>query len=322
MKKLMSLRLVLLSLVLLLTASGFIPKPEEKIKIGLVQPMEHTSLNQIREAILAELDELGLNGKITVDYKNAQGDAANINTIISQFVGDEVDFIVPIATGPAQAAAAATKTIPIVFAAVSYPVDAGLVTSLDVADKNITGVSNAIAIENIFELAAELTPDAKTFGFVYNIGEVNAVSSIERAKAFCDANDLKYIEATITNSSELLQAAQSLTGRVDAIFTPNDNTVASAMPTLAAEAIKAGLPVYAGADSMIIDGGFATVGIDYDILGKQVAAILKRLIDGETIAENPIEVVNEYAKIVNTTTAEAIGITLPQDVLDTFLIIE
>ncbi len=316
--------IVLLFLVLSLSAllAGFAPKPEETIKIGLIQPVEHTSLNQIREAILAELEVLGLGDKVSIDYKNAQGDAANVNTIISQFVGDEVDYIIPIATGTAQAAAAATKTIPIVFAAVSDPVAAGLVSALDVTDKNITGVIDAIPVEDIFALAAELTPEAKTFGFVYNTGEVNSVSNIERAKAYCDANGLKYVEATITNSGELLQAAQSLSGRVDAVFTPIDNTVASAMSTLASEAIKAKLPVYTGADSMVIDGGFATVGIDYEILGKQVAALLKRLIDGETIAENPVEVVNDYAKIINTTTAQAIGIELSEEQLNEFITVE
>lgn len=314
--------LLLCAAILMGLAAGCTAGAIKRIKIGLVQPMEHTSLSQIREAILAELAVLGLDGRIEVDYKNAQGDFNNINAIINQFVGDQVDYIVPIATGPAQAASAATQTIPIVFAAVSYPVEAGLIKSMGTSEGNVTGVSNAIGVEEIFGLAQTLTPDAKTFGFIYSSGEVNAASSIQRAKEYCDANGLAYVEKAIAGSGELLQAAQSLEGKVDAIFVPNDNTIASSMPTLAAQAIQSGLPVYAGADSMVKDGGFATVGIDYDILGKQVAAMLSRLIDGQTIAQNPVEVVGEYARVINTTTAKGIGIELPQDLLDTFILMQ
>lgn len=294
----------------------------DKIKIGIVQPVEHPSLNQIREYIIKGLEEQGLKDKVEITYKDAQGDPTNINTIVSQFVGDEMDVIVPIATSTAQAALAATKDIPIVFAAASYPVEAGLVKDMNKPEGNVTGVSDAIDVKQIFDLAFELTPDIKTFGFVYNSGEVNSVAAIEKAKEYCEENGIDYFEATITNSSELLQASQSLAGKVDAIFTPTDNTVASAMPVLAGEAIKAGIPVYTGADSMVADGGFATVGVDYTILGRQVADMVKRIIDGESISEIPVETLKEYTKIVNTTTAKQLGIELSDDVLKGFQIVE
>ena len=294
----------------------------EKLKIGIVQSMNHPSLDEIREYTIIGLEELGMNDKVEVIFKDAQSDPTNVNTIISQYVGDNVNMIIPVATGAAQSAAAATKDIPIVFAAVSYPVQAGLVKDMKVTDENITGISNAIAIEDIFKLSQELTPNVKTYGFIYNAGEVNSAAGIERAKAYCDANGLKYIEATIANSSELLQATQSLIGRVEAIFTPNDNTVALAMPVLSAEAIKAGIPVYVGADSLVKDGGFATVGIDYKVLGRQVAAMVKRILDGESIKENPVEIINQYSKIINITTAKALGIEINEEVLKSFQVIE
>lgn len=295
---------------------------EEKIKIGIIQPVEHPSLNQIREYIIKGLKEQGLKDKVEIIYKDAQGDSSNINTIISQFVGDKTDIIVPIATGPAQSAAAATKDIPIVFAAVSYPVEAGIVKDLNKPEANVTGVSDAIDINQIFDLAFELTPDVKTFGFIYNSGEVNSVSAIEKAKEYLDEKGVEYVEATITNSGELLQAAQSLTGKADAIFTPTDNTVASAMPVLAAEAAKAGIPVYTGADSLVADGGFATVGVDYTVLGRQVAGIIKKVIDGESISNIPVETLKEYEKIINTTTARKIGVEVPEDLLKEFKVVE
>lgn len=321
--------LAVLTTVVLLTsvfggcAQGNSKTASKKIKIGIVQPMDHPSLNTIRETITSELSALGLDDQVEVDYKNANGDGPTLSTIVTGFVGDKVDAIVPIGTNAAQITASATKDIPIIFAAVSYPVEAGLVKELKVTDGNITGVTNAIAIEDIFALAKKLTPDAKSFGFIYNTGEVNAVSSVDRAKAYCDANGLTYKDAVITNTSELQQTAQSLIGNVDAIFTPNDNMVASAMPTLSAEAIKGKLPVYVGADSMVKDGGFASVGIDYTILGKQVAQMIKRIVvDKETIANNPVEVVNEYAKLINKTTAQAIDVKVSDEILKEFTIIE
>lgn len=294
----------------------------EKLRVGIVQAVNHPSLDEIREYAIKGLEESNIGENIEIIYKDAQGDPANVNTIISQFVGDEVDMIIPIATGAAQSAAAATKDIPIVFAAVSYPVKAGLVEDMNVTDKNITGVSNAIAIEDIFKLSQKLTPKVKTYGFIYNTSEVNAVASTERAKAYCDENGLKYVEATITNSSDLLQTAQSLMGKVDAIFVPNDNTIASAMPVLSAEAIKAGIPVYTGADSMVIDGGFATVGIDYKVLGRQVGDMAVRILEGQSIADNHVEVINQYSNIINMTTAKALGLELDQETIKDFKIIE
>lgn len=293
-----------------------------KIKIGIIQPVEHPSLNQIREYIIKGLEEQGLKDMVEITYKDAQGDSSNINTIISQFVGDKMDIIVPIGTGAAQSAAASTKDIPIIFAAASYPVEAGLVKDMNRPEANITGVSDAIDVKQIFDLAFELTPDIKTFGFVYNSGEVNSVAAIEKAKEYLDEKKIEYVESTITNSGELLQAAQSLVGKADAIFTPTDNTVASAMPVLSSEASKAGIPVYTGADSMVADGGFATVGVDYTVLGRQVAEMIKRVIDGENICDIPVETLKKYEKIINTTTAGQVGVEISEEALKEFRIVE
>lgn len=305
-----------------ISANEIAQTSNEKIKIGIIQPVEHPSLNQIREYIIKGLEEQGLKDKVEVTYKDAQGDPSNINTIVSQFVGEEMDVIVPIGTGVAQSAAAATKDIPVIFAAASYPVEAGLVKDANKPEANVTGVSDAIDVKQIFELAEELTPGVETFGFIYNTGEVNSLAAIEKAKEYLDGKGINYVEATITNSSELLQAAQSLVGKVDAIFTPTDNTVASAMPVLASEAANAGLAVYPGADSMVADGGFATVGVDYTILGRQVADMVKRVIDGEEISNIPVETLKEYSKIVNPVTAEKIGVKLTEEQQKEFKLIK
>lgn len=293
-----------------------------KIQIGIIQPVEHPSLNQIREYIIIGLEEQGLKDKVEIVYKDAQGDPSNINTIISQFVGDKMDVIVPIGTTASQSSAAATKEIPIIFAAASYPVEAGLVKDVNKPEANVTGVSDAIDVKQIFDLAFELTPHVKTFGFIYNSGEENSVTAINKAKEYCDLKGIKYVESTITNSSELLQASQSLIEKADAIFTPTDNTVASAMPVLSAEAQKAGIPVYTGADSLVADGGFATVGVNYKVLGRQVAAMVKKVVDGENISNIPVETLSEYATIINLTTADKIGVKLSEEQLKEFQIVK
>ncbi len=318
MKKLLT---VLAALLLALSLSGC-SAGSGKTKIAVVQPMEHTSLNQIRETIVAELKANGYDGdKAEIILKNANGDTSLLASIFTGLIADGADILIPIATGTAQAAAAATSDIPIVFSAVSNPVEAGLVESFGKTDKNITGVSNSIAIEDIFAMAQALTPGVKTFGFVYNAGEINSAAGIARAKAWCDANSIAYKEATVAGTADLQQAVASLVGSVDAFFTPNDNTVASAMTTYVQLASDAGLPVYCGADSMVLDGGLATVGIDYTVLGKQTAAMVMRILDGAKISDTDVEAVSEYAKMINVKTAAALGIEIPEAMKDEFVLI-
>ncbi len=319
MKKLTALTLGLVMAFGIMT--GCSAATQKVYKIGIVQPMDHTSLNQIRDTIISELKALETAGKVEIITKNANGDSSMLPTIMQELISGGVDLIVPIATPSAQAAAAATKTIPIVFSAVSNPIQAKLVTSFEDTSGNITGVSNAIAIEDIFALAGKLTPAAKTFGLVYNSSEINSSVGIERAKAYCDKNGLKYKEVTITGTADLQQAATSLIGSVDAFFTPNDNTVASAMPTYSQLAIAARLPIYAGADSMVKDGALATVGIDYTVLGKQTAAMVTRIYNGETIKGNQVEQISKYSNMINLKTADAIGITVPAELKDSFIIL-
>ncbi len=275
-------------------------------RVGLVQLVEHPSLDQIREAFTEAL----LEGRsdVEIDYQNGQNSPSTINAICQKFLGDGVDLIVAIATPAAQGAAAATQEVPIVFSAVTDPVAAGLVSDLQRPDRNLTGTSDAIPVGRIFDLAAELTPDAKTFGFLYNAGEVNSVSVIAEAKQVLESRGLNYIEAVVTNTGEVTTAAQSLIGRVDAIYSPIDNTVASAMANLARIAIEAGLPAYVSADSMVADGGLATVGVNYVQLGRQTARMALKILEGTPVAEIPVEVLDRYTVAVNAETAEALGV--------------
>ncbi len=281
----------------------------EKLRVGVVQFMEHPSLDQIREACLAQLEARGYGADaVEFDYQNGSGDFANLTAISQKFAGDGCDMIIAIATPAAQAAAAVTSEIPIVFAAVTDPVDAGLVSDPQKPDRNLTGTSDAIPVDAIFQLAAEMTPDVKSFGFLYNAGEANSLSVIRQAKEYCDQNSIPYTEATVTNSSEVQQSALKLLGEADAIYVPIDNTVASAMPTLGSLCVENGKPCYVSADSMVLDGGLASVGVNYDDLGKQTADMAADILDGASVAETPVRVLEQFNQVVNEEVAAALGI--------------
>ena len=307
-------RTVIIALSLILCISfltGCTKKNDDLIKIGIVQIIEHPSLDTIRDSFIAALASYGyIDGQnITIDYQSAQGDQSNLNSICNKFVGDNVDLIVAIATPTAQAAVSATSTIPVLFSAVTDPVAANLVIDPNYPEANVTGTSDAIPVDEVFALCKELTPNVKKFGFLYTASEVNSKSVVDTAKELCAIYGFEYEEMTITSTSELQQAATTLAGRVDAIYTPIDNTIASAMPTLANVCINANIPVYVGADSMVVDGGYATVGINYSTLGEETAQMAILILEGTPIGDIPVRTLNVFDKVINKTTADAIGAT-------------
>lgn len=283
-----------------------------QVTVGLIQLVEHPSLDEIRAAITARFEEKAAeNGlDITINYQNAQNDTSTINTICQQFVASGVDIIIAIATPAAQGAAAAAENsgIPVVFSAVTDPVSAGLVENMDAPEGNITGTSDAIPVEKIFALAEELTPDVNSFGLIYNTSEDNSLSVIAEVKAYLDGKGVPYTEGAVTSAADVQTSARNLLGRCDAVFAPIDNTVASAMGVLADEAIQAGKPVYVAADSMVADGGLATVGVNYTNLGSQTADMALKILTGTPVSQVPVEVLRDNAVVVNPDTAAAIGV--------------
>ena len=282
---------------------------EDQLTIGIVQIVEHTSLDMIRESLVEELEAKGIvdGQNVKIDYQNAQGDQSNLNSICKKFVGDGVDVIVAIATPSAQAAAAATSEIPIIFSAVTDPVVAKLVTNLETPEGNVTGTSDAIPVDEVFNLCQELTPEVKSFGFLYTASEVNSQSVVEEAKTLAADYGYDYEEVIITNTSELKQAAYSLAGKVDAIYTPIDNSIASAMTVLSEVGKETKVPVYVGADSMVMDGAYATVGINYEDLGRQTGDMVAEVLNGKAISDLPVATLSKFQKVINKTTAKAIG---------------
>ena len=294
--------------------SGASAPAGDPIRVSIVQPMSHTSLDQIRDTIVAQLEASGLNFEI--ETQNANGDTSALNTILQNEKSGGVDILIPIATSTAQSAKSVFEgsDLPIIFAAVSDPVAAGLTGE---GCENITGVSNNIPADEIIKLISNFQPDYQKIGFLYTSSETNSVSTINAAKAYCDENGIAYEEASIAALSELPTAVNSLLSKgVDALYTGNDNSIASAMPTYTDAAYSRKVPVYCGADSMVADGGFATIGVDYVQLGQQVADLTLKVAEGTSSADLPYETLSEYAKYVNLQAADTLGLELTDEMLE------
>lgn len=315
-KKVLAVMLVIVMVIVSFTACG--GEKSDLPRIGIIQMMEHDSLNTIYENIVVGLEDAGyIDGETcTIDYQNGQNDMTVMKTIVQRFVADNCDVIIAIATPAAQAALSETSEIPIIFAAVTDPVDAEIVDSMDVPGGNVTGTSDAISPEDIMNLAKEITPDFKTIGALYSTGEDNSASVIAELKKYADANGFTVVESTVTNTSEVQQAAQFLADKVDIVFSPIDNTVASAMAVATDVLYKAGVPFYVSADSMVNDGGLATYGIDYTVLGQETGEMAALVLEGSDPGTMPVRTMDDMSIYVNTNTADMLGITIPDSVME------
>lgn len=290
----------------------------DTVKIGIIKIVEHTSLNTIEESIVSRLGELGYKDgeNAEISCMSAQNDPTTIPLMMDKFVADGYDIVVAISTPVATTAMNYAEQIPVIFSAVSDPVAANLTTTLEAPDKNITGTCDKVPVEKIIDMALELTPDIETFGFIYNSGEDSSVSNIETAKQYCESKGISYVEANVENSTAIQQAAESLVTKCDAIFSPTDNTVAEGMSVLSQICKDAKIPCYVGADSMVQDGGFASIGITYEELGIETANMVDKVLKGTSVSEIPVMVFEDLFTYVNTTTAEAIGVELGDDILN------
>ncbi|MEL1134469.1 ABC transporter substrate-binding protein [Desulfitobacterium sp. THU1] len=320
----------LLISTLLLAAVGCSSEtaPQDKasadaIQVGLVQLADNGAFTDMREGFSTKMRELGYTEEqMIIDYKNANGDTATLNSIMQTMVDEKKDMIVTIGTPATQAIVNMNSGIPVFYISVSNPVGAKVITDMNTPDKNATGTSNAIPVSEMFKLADQLTPNRQTYGLIYNTGEINAVTTIENAKKYLDSVGLNYKEVIITSSSEVQQAAQSLVNQVDAFFIPNDSVVQSAMPQVAEIAKNAKIPVYGSSAVMVQSGAFATVSIDDITIGGITAEMAEKYLKGTPIEQIPSLIVTDFTTVINKSTADALGLTLPQSVLDSSKIID
>ena len=286
------------------TAADTTPAAQE-FNVAIVQQLDHASLDEIRTAIVAQLqalaEEKGV--KVNIQEFNGQNDATVLNQIGAQVVGDGVDLIIPIATLAAQCmvTAADGTDIPIVYAAISDPEAAGL-TGLS----NVTGTSDALNTAFILDMMLAANPDIKTVGLLYSNSEANSTTPIAEAKAYLQEKQIDFVEKTGNTSGEIVEAAASMVGRVDAVFTPTDNVVMAAEVTVAETLNEAGIPHYTGADSFVAAGAFATCGVNYTELGTYTADMAMDILLGGEVPE--FHVMDGGIITVNTETAATLGI--------------
>ena len=319
MKRIALVAIALLCMSLQLFAGGSTESADDgTVLIGVSKLMSHSALDAAQQGMIDYLEGTGL--PVRFQLQNANGDVSTAASIAQQFKTTNCDIVVGIATGTAQALANVFTDIPVVFAAVTDPVDAGLVTSLEGSDDvNVCGVSDMNPVEEQIRLLVEIT-GAKTIGNVYASGEANGVQLMEQARAACQAIGVNFVEVAISNSSEVRQATQSIIDRVDAVYIATDNAVISALPSVADVCYAAGVPLFSS-DPTGVEGldFLISWGFDYYSLGTAAGELIEQIINGAepgplgtVILEDPAD----FELWFNLDTAAALGIEIPQEYID------
>lgn len=311
MKKIMILILAAITMV----ACG---KKEEIQKIGISQIVEHPALDASRQGFIKALEDAGYKDgeNIKIEYQNAQGDQAVAQSISEGFVSDNKNLILAIATPSAQAAYNATKEIPILITAVTDPVAAGLVKSLDKTETNVTGTSDATPIDKQFALIKELLPESKKVGIVYNTSELNSEVQVAQAKEISKKYGLELVVKGVTAVNELAQVLDSLLQEVDVLYTPTDNLIVSATPLVVKKALDAKKPIIGCIEDQVNQGALATETIDYYKLGYQTGEVAVRILKGEKTSDIAIKTLEKTDLMINEKTAKALGIVISPEVLN------
>ena len=294
------------------------PKKAEKVNVGIVQLVEHAALDAANKGFVEGLASKGYKEgqNIAYDRQNAQADQSNLQNIAHRFVNNKVNLICAIATPAAQTVANVTSDIPIVATAVTDYKAAKLVKDNAKPGTNVTGTTDMNPVEQQLDLLLKLVPNAKSVGTIYCSSEVNSQLQIEILKKAAAAKGVTVKEATVTNVNDIQQAARSLVGKVQAIYVPTDNVLASAMPTLVSVTEEAKLPVICGEGGMVKAGGLATLGVDYYKLGFQAGEMAADILGGKSKpADMAIQAQKEFKAMVNVKEAEKIGLKVPEDVL-------
>lgn len=285
-------------------------------QVGICSYADDASLNQIVDNIESRLKAIGQEKGVTfeISYDNCNTDSAVLNQIIANFMADKVDLMIGVATPVAVAMQAATEgtDIPVVFAAVSDPVGAGLVESLEAPGANITGTSDYLDTDAILDLIFAANPDAKSIALLYDLGQDSSAAPIKNAKAYLDKRGVSYKEYNGTTTDEISLAVSSIVAdKADAVFTPTDNTVMTAELSIYETFIEAGVQHYTGADSFALNGAFVGYGVDYVQLGEATAEMVAELLcEGKTTADLPYQTFDNGIVTINTETCEALGLDL------------
>ena len=285
-------------------------------EIGISQIVQHPALDSAKEGFIEGLKEKGFEeGKnIKIDYQNAQGDSPTSQTIAQKFASEKKDLILAIATTSVQAAYNATKEIPIVFTAVTDPVEAGIAKGWKSSETNVTGVSDMVPVDKQLELLLSLKKDIKTLGFIYNTSEANSIVQLEAVKSEAKKLNINVKEIGVTNVNEINQNLTAAIKEIDALYTPTDNTVASAYDLVGQIAIKNNVAILGGEEAVVPKGGLCSIGIDYFKLGKESGYKAAEILNGKKPEEIEITTLSEMSIKINSDVASKLNIEIPSDI--------
>ncbi len=311
----MKLLTKMITAILLICVSIFVflkfQKKSNKLKIGIIQIIEHQALDKARNGFIDEMKTLGYDADF--DIQIAGGDISNLNSISQKFVNDKKNLILAISTPAAQAIANATKDIPILGTAITDFKVSGLIDSNESPGRNVSGTSDLVPVEKQISLLKSLVPECKNVGILYSSGEANSKFQAEMASKECKKLGIKTKDITVSNSSEIQSVVECNTD-VDAIFLPTDNLVASCIPTVSRIAIDHKIPIICNDADIVAKGALASYAMSYYDLGKKTAHQADRILKKEIEIQNmPIEFPTDINLIKNEETAKKLGISIPEN---------
>ena len=292
-------------------------KNEKKVaKVGVLQFVSHPSLDLIYKGIQEGLAEEGYkDDQLKLDFMNSEGDQSKVATMSKQLVSNGNDIVVGIATPAAQGLASVTKDLPVIMAAITDPIGANLVKDLKKPGGNITGVSDHNPAQQQVELIKALTPDVKTIGALYSSSEDNSKTQVEEFKAYAEKAGFRVETFAVPSTNEIASTVNVMTSKVDAIWVPIDNTIASAFPTVVSSNQAAKKPIYPSATAMVEAGGLASVVVDQRDLGVATGKMIAQVLKGAKPADTPVNVFSTGKSVVNKKLAKELGITIPESIL-------
>lgn len=306
-------QLLRLTTTVLLCLCTVLPVSAQEVTISFNQIVEHPALDALRKGVQEEIEAQGY--KPTWHVHIAQGNISTANLIAKQILGEKPNLVVSIATPTSQACAQAIKNIPIVFAAVSDPVGAGLVASLEKPGGNLTGTTDMSPVDRQLDLIREFLPKLKRLGVIYNSGEANSAAIVKVLKAECQKRGITLEEAAVANSAGVAQAAKSLVGKAEAIYIPTDNTVVSVFEAIAKVGYDNKLPVFAADVDSVDRGAIAALAVDYYRMGRQTGEMAVRVLKGAPTATMPVETLKEFQIHLNPGSAKKMGLEISPEML-------
>ena len=314
MKKIIALLLAAIMMFAFAGCSENKNKEDSVLKIGIIQYMSHPSLDNCYNGIISALENSGI--EYTVDYQTGSSSSADADctNFAKNMVAANYDMIIAIATPAAKAAFAATDDteIPVIFCAVSDPIAAGLVESMEAPGYICTGTSDVLDLEAQVAIIKAMQPDVKSIGILYTSSEDNSITNLKNFKSVCDKENIEVVATAVQGASDIPSAAEELASKVDCINNFTDNNVVNNLSVVFSAADKYGIPVYGSEEEQVVNGCLASVSIDYVALGKVTGEMAVEVLNGADASAMPVKTITEATPIINSSVLKKLGLSIPE----------